>query len=151
MRCQPYELLHNRGCGFYWICCHSSPDLEDRSSGDESDKLTYAGNLESLACISDSPRYQFIQGDICDHALVSKLILDFQPNIIMHLAAESHVDRSIDGPADFIQTNIVGTTVMLECARSYWSNLDKESRKNFAFIISLRTKSMAVWINGAFY
>lgn len=97
------------------------------------DKLTYAGNLESLACVADSPRYQFIQGDICDRALVSKLILDFQPNVIMHLAAESHVDRSIEGPADFIQTNIVGTTVMLECARSHWSNLDAEGKKKFRF------------------
>jgi dTDP-glucose 4,6-dehydratase len=87
------------------------------------DKLTYAGNLESLAVVSSSPRYQFVQGDVCDRALVSKLFADFKPDVVMHLAAESHVDRSIDGPAEFIQTNIVGTSVMLECAREYWKGL----------------------------
>src|SRR5690606_7508421 len=73
------------------------------------DKLTYAGNLESLISISDNPRYQFSETDICDHAAVEQLFSDFQPDIVMHLAAESHVDRSIDGPAAFITTNIVGT------------------------------------------
>jgi dTDP-glucose 4,6-dehydratase len=87
------------------------------------DKLTYAGNLESLAAVSSNPRYQFVQGDVCDRALVSKLFADFKPDVVMHLAAESHVDRSIDGPAEFIQTNIVGTSVMLECAREYWKGL----------------------------
>jgi dTDP-glucose 4,6-dehydratase len=87
------------------------------------DKLTYAGNLESLAAVSSNPRYQFVQGDVCDRALVSKLFADFKPDVVMHLAAESHVDRSIDGPAEFIQTNIVGTSVMLECAREYWKQL----------------------------
>ena len=87
------------------------------------DKLTYAGNLESLASISDNSRYEFTQGDVCDRALVSKLFAEFKPDVVMHLAAESHVDRSIDGPAEFIQTNIVGTLVMLECARQYWKGL----------------------------
>lgn len=87
------------------------------------DKLTYAGNLESLASVSRSSRYQFAQGDVCDRGLVSKLFADFKPDVVMHLAAESHVDRSIDGPAEFIQTNIVGTSVMLECAREYWNSL----------------------------
>jgi dTDP-glucose 4,6-dehydratase len=87
------------------------------------DKLTYAGNLESLATVSSNPRYQFVQGDVCDRTLVSKLFADFKPDVVMHLAAESHVDRSIDGPAEFIQTNIVGTSVMLECAREYWKGL----------------------------
>ncbi|ULX57901.1 dTDP-glucose 4,6-dehydratase [Ectothiorhodosinus mongolicus] len=87
------------------------------------DKLTYAGNLESLAAVSSNPRYQFVQGDVCDRALVSKLFADFKPDVVMHLAAESHVDRSIDGPAEFIQTNIVGTSVMLECALEYWKQL----------------------------
>jgi dTDP-glucose 4,6-dehydratase len=87
------------------------------------DKLTYAGNLESLAAVSSNPRYQFVQGDVCDRALVSKLFANFKPDVVMHLAAESHVDRSIDGPAEFIQTNIVGTSVMLECAREYWKGL----------------------------
>jgi dTDP-glucose 4,6-dehydratase len=92
------------------------------------DKLTYAGNLESLAAISKNQRYQFIKGDICDRSLVSKLFFEFLPDVVMHLAAESHVDRSIDRPSNFIQTNIVGTSVMLEAAREYWSQL--ESKKN---------------------
>jgi dTDP-glucose 4,6-dehydratase len=95
------------------------------------DKLTYAGNLESLTAVSSSPRYQFVQGDVCDRALLSKLFSEFKPDVVMHLAAESHVDRSIDGPAEFIQTNIVGTSVMLECAREYWKGLP--SGNNFRF------------------
>ncbi len=97
------------------------------------DKLTYAGNLESLINVSDNPRYHFMQGDICDSGLVSKIFTDFQPTVVMHLAAESHVDRSIDGPAQFIQTNIVGTSVMLECARKYWSYIAAEKKINFRF------------------
>lgn len=92
------------------------------------DKLTYAGNLASLQSISDHPRYEFVQGDICDRELFTKLFNEFQPDIVMHLAAESHVDRSINGPADFIQTNIVGTSVMLECAREYWNALPSVDR-----------------------
>jgi dTDP-glucose 4,6-dehydratase len=92
------------------------------------DKLTYAGNLESLKSVSDSPRYRFVRGDICDRDLVSRVFGEFQPHICMHLAAESHVDRSIDGPAEFIRTNIVGTSVLLECAREYWNErIDKET------------------------
>ncbi len=87
------------------------------------DKLTYAGNLESLACIAENPRYTFIQADICDASTIQQVLVDHQPDIIMHLAAESHVDRSIDGPAEFIQTNIVGTCVLLEAARTYWNSL----------------------------
>jgi len=94
------------------------------------DKLTYASNLQSLKEVSINPRYQFFQGDICDKKSVSKLFKAFQPDIVMHLAAESHVDRSIDAPTNFIQTNIIGTSVMLECAREYWSN---ENKKNFLF------------------
>jgi dTDP-glucose 4,6-dehydratase len=95
------------------------------------DKLTYAGNLESLAMVANNPRYQFVQGDICDRELVNRLFSDYQPDIVMHLAAESHVDRSIDGPAEFIQTNIVGTSVLLECAREYWRGLPGDN--NFRF------------------
>tara|TARA_E500000318_G_scaffold111120_1_gene128568 strand:+ start:2609 stop:3673 length:1065 start_codon:yes stop_codon:yes gene_type:complete len=97
------------------------------------DKLTYAGNLETLAEIENSPRYQFIQGDICDRQLIEKLFAEHQPDVVMHLAAESHVDRSIDGPSDFIQTNIVGTAVMLECARDYYSSLTSERKSQFRF------------------
>ena len=97
------------------------------------DKLTYAGNLASLSEIETNPRYQFVQGDIVDTMLVSKLFADFQPDVIMHLAAESHVDRSIDGPSDFIQTNIVGTSVLLEAARRYWDALTFVRKLAFRF------------------
>ena len=83
------------------------------------DKLTYAGNLESLTSIASNKRYSFEQRDICDRLAMDQLLAKYQPNVIMHLAAESHVDRSIDGPADFIETNIVGTFTLLESARSY--------------------------------
>lgn len=97
------------------------------------DKLTYAGNLESLASIEKNPRYQFVKGDICDRELVRKVFKDFKPTGIMHLAAESHVDRSIDGPGEFIQTNIVGTYNLLEVARSYWSELPEPEKSTFRF------------------
>jgi len=98
------------------------------------DKLTYAGNLESLASVAQNQRYQFLQADVCDQGLVSQVFEDFQPDVVMHLAAESHVDRSIDGPTDFIQTNIVGTSVMLECARKYWKQLPSDNRFRFHHI-----------------
>lgn len=97
------------------------------------DKLTYAGNLESLKEIEDSENYQFVRGDICDKELVSSLLLEFRPDAIMHLAAESHVDRSIDGPAAFIETNIVGTYNLLSCAREYWQTLSEDAQKAFRF------------------
>lgn len=97
------------------------------------DKLTYAGNLESLASVTHSPRYQFLQADIADSARVSRALTEFQPDAIMHLAAESHVDRSIDGPAAFIQTNIVGTYALLEAARAYWQQLDAARQQAFRF------------------
>lgn len=97
------------------------------------DKLTYAGNLESLKGIDQHPNYQFKQIDICNTEQITAAIDAFQPNAIMHLAAESHVDRSIDGPAAFIQTNIVGTYTLLEAARKYWMNLDVEAQQNFRF------------------
>jgi len=87
------------------------------------DKLTYAGNTESLAAISASPRYQFERADICDRLALDRILAQFQPQAIMHLAAESHVDRSIDGPAAFIETNIVGTYTLLEATRAYWDAL----------------------------
>jgi dTDP-glucose 4,6-dehydratase len=93
------------------------------------DKLTYAGNLSSLESISSSSRYSFFQADICDASAIGKIFEDFRPDVVMHLAAESHVDRSIDGPADFIETNLVGTFVMLDQARSYWAGLDDGDKK----------------------
>jgi dTDP-glucose 4,6-dehydratase len=97
------------------------------------DKLTYAGNLESLSSVAENPRYQFLQADIGDSATVSQALAEFQPDAIMHLAAESHVDRSIDGPAAFIQTNIVGTYALLEATRNYWSQLEPVRKAAFRF------------------
>ncbi|MBH3108491.1 dTDP-glucose 4,6-dehydratase [Serratia ureilytica] len=97
------------------------------------DSLTYAGNLESLAPIADSDRYTFEQVDICDRQALDRVFAAFQPDAVMHLAAESHVDRSIDGPAAFIETNIVGTYTLLEAARQYWHALDAERKQAFRF------------------
>lgn len=97
------------------------------------DKLTYAGNLESLADVGDSPRYAFAQIDICDRPALEHVFAEHQPDAVMHLAAESHVDRSIDGPSAFIQTNIVGTYTLLEVARSYWQGLDAKRKGSFRF------------------
>lgn len=97
------------------------------------DKLTYAGNQESLASVAGSPRYRFYQVDICDAPALEKVFAEFRPTAVMHLAAESHVDRSIDGPAAFIETNIVGTYTLLEAARRYWGGLPEEARAAFRF------------------
>ena len=97
------------------------------------DKLTYAGTLSTVEQVADSDRYRFIQGDICDEVAVQSAINDFQPDIITHLAAESHVDRSIDGPGAFIQTNLVGTYTMLSAARVFWQRLDDSTRAAFRF------------------
>ncbi|WP_062263194.1 dTDP-glucose 4,6-dehydratase [Endozoicomonas arenosclerae] len=97
------------------------------------DKLTYAGNLASLAETVDHPRHNFHQVDICDSQAIEGLLAQYQPDAIMHLAAESHVDRSIDGPADFIQTNIVGTFTLLEAARKHWLGFADKKQKQFRF------------------
>ena len=97
------------------------------------DKLTYAGNLQSLVSVSDSSRYTFEQVDICDAAEVNRVFREHQPDAVMHLAAESHVDRSITGPAEFIQTNIVGTYTLLEAARAHWNSLEGERKASFRF------------------
>lgn len=97
------------------------------------DKLTYAGNLESLVSVLDHPHYQFAQTDICDNVSLARLFSEFEPDVVMHLAAESHVDRSIDGPAEFISTNIVGTYTLLEVARKYWQNLAEIKKPRFKF------------------
>lgn len=97
------------------------------------DKLTYAGNLESLKSIELNKRYAFEQVDICDKAKLMNIFIQYQPDAIMHLAAESHVDRSINGPSAFIETNIIGTYNLLEVAREYWQNLDREKQNTFRF------------------
>lgn len=106
-------------------------------SGDEPvvnlDVLTYAGNLENLASLEGDPRHIFVQGDICDRALLDRLLAEHQPRAIVHFAAESHVDRSIHGPGDFVRTNMIGTFTLLEAARGYWMALDGEAKAGFRF------------------
>ena len=97
------------------------------------DKLTYAGNLESLESVENNPRYAFEQVDICDAKALARVFEHHQPDAVMHLAAESHVDRSIDGPAAFIETNIVGTYTLLEAAHAYWNSLNDEKKAAFRF------------------
>ena len=97
------------------------------------DKLTYAGNLESLTPIENNQRYKFEQVDICNSKEIKRVLDQYQPDIVMHLAAESHVDRSIDGPDKFIQTNIIGTYILLEAARGYWCDLSDDNKLNFRF------------------
>lgn len=97
------------------------------------DSLTYAGNVESLAEVSDNARYHFEQVDICDRLALDEVFRKYKPDAVMHLAAESHVDRSIDGPAAFIETNIVGTYTLLEASRQYWNTLEMDEKKAFRF------------------
>jgi dTDP-glucose 4,6-dehydratase len=97
------------------------------------DKLTYAGNLDSLAPVKDHPHFKFVRADIVDAAKMGDVFARFQPNLVMHLAAESHVDRSIDGPAEFIQTNVVGTFVLLQQALAYWRKLTSSKAESFRF------------------
>lgn len=97
------------------------------------DKLTYAGNLMSLSSIDQNDRYAFEKADICDAAKMQAIFDEYQPDIVMHLAAESHVDRSINGPGEFIQTNVVGTYTLLEAARAYWSKLSEDKKSAFRF------------------
>ncbi|WP_288739216.1 dTDP-glucose 4,6-dehydratase [uncultured Rheinheimera sp.] len=97
------------------------------------DKLTYAGNLASLDSVANSDRYHFEHSDICDRVELDRIFMQHQPDIVMHLAAESHVDRSIDGPAAFIETNIVGTYTLLEAARNYWKDLSSQRKESFRF------------------
>ncbi|MDK9362305.1 dTDP-glucose 4,6-dehydratase [Lelliottia wanjuensis] len=127
------KILVTGGAGFIGsaVVRHIIKDTQDEVVN--VDKLTYAGNLESLAEVSDSERYAFEQADICDKAAMERIFAAHKPDAVMHLAAESHVDRSITGPAAFIETNIVGTYVLLEAARAYWSTLSDEAKAAFRF------------------
>ncbi|HVI26158.1 MAG TPA: dTDP-glucose 4,6-dehydratase [Xanthomonadaceae bacterium] len=98
------------------------------------DALTYAGNLDTLGAVDGDPNHVFVHGDIGDRALVMRLLAEHRPDAIVNFAAESHVDRSIDGPAAFVQTNVVGTLALLECARDYWKSLDGPAREGFRFL-----------------
>ncbi|EMK3306571.1 dTDP-glucose 4,6-dehydratase [Vibrio vulnificus] len=127
------KILVTGGAGFIGsaVVRHIINDTQD--SVVNLDKLTYAGNLESLTSVAGSERYTFEQVDICDRAELERVFAVHQPDAVMHLAAESHVDRSIDGPAAFIETNIVGTYTLLEAARSYWNSLGRERKAAFRF------------------
>ncbi|MRT56176.1 dTDP-glucose 4,6-dehydratase [Enterobacteriaceae bacterium RIT693] len=127
------KILVTGGAGFIGsaVVRHIIRDTQDAVIN--LDKLTYAGNLESLADIAASDRYAFEQVDICNRVELSRVFATHQPDVVMHLAAESHVDRSITGPADFIETNIVGTYTLLEAARTYWSELDEGRKQAFRF------------------
>lgn len=128
------KIVVTGGAGFIGsaVCRHLVRDLGHTVIN--VDKLTYAGNLASLKEIEDSPLYHFEQADICDRAAMDAIFSKYQPDGVMHLAAESHVDRSITGAADFIQTNIVGTFVLLEAARDYWNGLTAEAKAAFRFL-----------------
>ncbi|MDK9557252.1 dTDP-glucose 4,6-dehydratase [Marinobacter sp. M216] len=127
------KLLITGGAGFIGsavvrhIITHTSDEVVNV------DKLTYAGNLESLEKVSGSDRYAFEKADICDRAEMDRVFREHRPDAVMHLAAESHVDRSIDGPAAFIETNIVGTYTLLEAARRYWNDLEGNRKADFRF------------------
>ena len=127
------SILVTGGAGFIgsnfvldWIACEDDSVIN-------LDKLTYAGNLQNLA-LEGNPRHTFVRGDIGDAGLVAKLLAEHQPRAVVNFAAESHVDRSIHGPADFIQTNIVGTFQLLEATRAYWNGLDEVTKKVFRFL-----------------
>ena len=127
------KILVTGGAGFIGsaVVRHIIRDTND--SVINLDKLTYAGNLESLASVANSERYAFEQVDICNRAELDRVFAQHQPDAVMHLAAESHVDRSITGPAAFIETNIVGTYMLLEAARAYWNGLDEVRKAAFRF------------------
>lgn len=127
------KILITGGAGFIGSALVRHVIADTADSVVNVDKLTYAGNLESLAAVAGNPRYAFEQVDICDRAELDRVFAQHQPDAVMHLAAESHVDRSIDGPAAFIETNIVGTYTLLEAARQYWQGLDEPRKGAFRF------------------
>lgn len=128
------RILVTGGAGF--IGCNLVRDLllQDGLSVLTLDKLTYAGHRQSLADVLDAPQHRFVHGDICDGKLVPRLLREFQPTAILHLAAETHVDRSIDGPADFVRTNVEGTLGLLEAALGYWRSLEQSHQRGFRFV-----------------
>ena len=127
------KILITGGAGFIGSAVIRHVINDTQNSVINVDKLTYAGNLESLALVSKSERYSFELVDICNRAELNRVFTQYRPDAVMHLAAESHVDRSIDGPAAFIETNIVGTYTLLEAARQYWSGLSNERKSHFRF------------------
>jgi dTDP-glucose 4,6-dehydratase len=127
------RVLVTGGAGFIGsaVCRHCV--LDRRWHVLNLDKLTYAANLKSLTAVESEPNYRFVRGDICDRGLIDSLLSEFAPDALMHLAAESHVDRSISGSADFVRTNVTGTHTLLEAARAYWSGLKGDAKERFRF------------------
>jgi dTDP-glucose 4,6-dehydratase len=130
---QPRRILVTGGAGFIGSAIIRRVIGETAHIVCVYDKLTYAGNLASLAPVARNPRFKFVKGDICDAAAVANAFQSFRPDVVMHLAAESHVDRSIEGPGAFVHTNVVGTYVMLHAAHEYWRGLSGSERDNFRF------------------
>jgi dTDP-glucose 4,6-dehydratase len=129
----PHRILVTGGAGFIGSAVIRHILKNTTASVVNVDTLTYAGNLESLAEVTSNPRYCFEQVDICDRAALDRIFAQHQPDAVMHLAAESHVDRSIDGPGTFIQTNVVGTFTLLEASRAFWTHLSPTQQQTFRF------------------
>ena len=127
------RILVTGGCGFIGSAVVRFLIKETEHNVLCFDKITYAGNIESLKDVSASPRYEFVRGDICDRKIVEAVLAKFRPDIVMHLAAESHVDRSIEAASDFIETNIIGTYQLLEAVLAYWVKLRVDDRSRFLF------------------
>jgi dTDP-glucose 4,6-dehydratase len=130
---QPLNILVTGGAGFIGSALVRHLVQNTQHIVLNVDALTYAGNLQSLATIAESDRYDFVQANICDTAKIAEILRSFKPDVVTHLAAESHVDRSIDGPAAFIETNLVGTFSMLSATLDYWRSIDSASKESFRF------------------
>src|SRR5262249_28727548 len=127
-------ILVTGGAGFIGSCFVRTTISQKAAKIVNFDSLTYAGNLDSLEPVSGSPDYSFVQGDITDRAAVDKAIAEHRPTAIVHFAAESHVDRSIDNPSQFVVTNVLGTFQMLDAAQKYWSKLADAEKSSFRFL-----------------
>ena len=145
------RVLLSGGAGFIGSAVARRLIAEGRDAVLVFDKLTYAGNLDSLAAISAHPRYRFMEGDICNREQVRYAFAEFKPDIVMHLAAESHVDRSIDQPAAFVETNVVGTYVLLDGALEYWRALDANLANNFRFLHTSTDEVFGTLGNAGFF